>query len=98
MTKSRFVFWVHAAAALTAVLFLQIELWRGEDGIFAARGLAAQATAREDDLARAKARNRALRADIAAVRGDKSRVEALARREWGMILPGEVLILPTESR
>jgi cell division protein FtsB len=69
------------------------------DAIFGEKGLIALLNARRDfaaveaALAQARAENTRLREDARRLREDPSAIEEIARRELGLIKPGEVLFI-----
>ena len=81
----------YALGFVTAVLVI--------DAVFGEKGLFALLKARRDfagveaSLAQARAENARLREDARRLREDPEAVEAIARRELGMIKPGEKLFI-----
>jgi cell division protein FtsB len=69
------------------------------DGLFGDRGLTSTLKARQDlhtaaeSLERLKHENVALRDEARRLQEDPATVEALARRELGLIRPGEILVV-----
>lgn len=74
------------------------------DGLIGQNGLLQQLRAREtfygehQKLEALRQENQALRADIRRLREDPGAVEALARKELGLIRPGEILFIVTDTR
>lgn len=73
------------------------------DGLIGQNGLLQQLRAREtfegerQKLEALREENQALRADIRRLREDPGAVEALARKELGLIRPGEILFIVTDT-
>jgi cell division protein FtsB len=69
------------------------------DGLFGDRGLAQTIKARQDfrraieSLARAKRENAALHDEARRLRQDLVTLEAVARKQLGLIRPGEILVI-----
>ena len=70
---------------------LQYRLWWGADTWPRQHELEASLTAQRDENARLVRRNALLAAEVTALRGGLTAVEARARTELGMIGEGEVL-------
>ena len=69
------------------------------DALFGDRGVAQGIRAREElrvtaeSLGQLKSENAALRDEVSRLQGDPATLEALARRELGLIRPGEILVV-----
>lgn len=89
---------------LVAVLVaLQFRLWVGEGSLADIHGLKNEIAAQEDELARLRARNQELQAEVMDLREGIDALEERARRDLGMIKPGEIFIQvierqPTETK
>lgn len=77
------------------VLFLQYRLWLGDGGAADHRKLTQQVAAQKAEVERLKTRNAALAAEVADLKSGVAAVEARARADLGMILPGETFYLIT---
>jgi cell division protein FtsB len=89
--------WIRRALVFaTCVLLL--------DALFGERGLAETGRARQDygaaaaDLRRVRQENAGLREQIRRLQHDPAAIEAIARRDLGLIKPGEVLVVVRDSR
>ena len=86
----------YALVFVTAVLVI--------DAVFGEKGLLALLKARRDfagveaSLAQARAENARLREDARRLREDPTAIEEIARRELGMIKPGEKLFIVREAK
>lgn len=82
--------------AVLGIVLLALTLygfWFGESGYFAARDLAAQVAAQEQRAATLGERNRALAAEVTALKEGMAAVEARARTDLGMVAEGETFYL-----
>ena len=83
-------FWPQAVLFLACVLFV--------NAIFGDKGLTDTLRARKaftsanDELARLKRENAALRDQVRRLRTDPATIEAVARGELGLVRPGEILV------
>lgn len=84
------------ATALVITLVLQVTLWFGEGSLMHIWQLRKQITVQQDELARLKARNEILEAQVRSLKGDMDTVEGMARSDLGMIRKGETFFLVTE--
>lgn len=84
------------AIALVITLVLQVTLWFGEGSLMHIWQLRKQITVQQDELARLKARNEILEAQVRSLKGDMDTVEGMARSDLGMIRKGETFFLVTE--
>ncbi len=89
--------WIRRALVfVTCVLLL--------DALFGERGLAETGRARQDyeaaaaDLRRVRQDNAGLRGQIRRLQDDPAAIEAVARRDLGLIKPGEVLVVVRDSK
>ena len=74
---------------LAVLVALQYSYWTGRSGHFAVQELRVQIQAEEEYNSRLHERNDRLRRQVMALRQGAEPVEALARRELGMIKRGE---------
>ena len=83
-------FWAHAVLFVSCVLLVNAVF--GEKGLMdtlrARRAYAGAA----GDLARLKRENASLRDQVRRLRTDPEAIEAVARRELGLVRPGEILV------
>lgn len=93
MNPRRLVTW----ALLALVVVLQYRLWLGDGGYADKRKLAAQVEAQKMEVDRLTARNAALQAEVDDLKSGVAAVEARARADLGMILPGETFYLMTNK-
>lgn len=77
------------------VLFLQYRFWLGDGGYADKRRLQQQVGEQQAEVAKLKARNAALQAEVDDLKSGVAAVEGRARSELGMILPGETFYLTT---
>ena len=82
---------------LVAFLWLQYGLWFGQSGYFAQQRLADVLQQQSARVAVLKQRNKLLTAEVHAVKQGEGVVEARARRDLGLIKPGEVFYLVPDS-
>lgn len=72
---------------------LLIDALVGEKGLLAMRKAAQQYRALEQSLSRARSENARLREEARRLREDPAAIEEIARRELGLIKPGEKLFI-----
>ena len=77
---------------LVFLLVLQYRLWVGEGSLARVAELKQRIASQQEELSRRRARNAALRADVADLREGREAVEERARSELGMIREGETFI------
>ena len=82
---------------LAALLVLQYRLWVGEGSLAQVSALQHEISRRNAELARRRARNDALRADVIDLRKGREAIEERARSELGMIRDGETFIQVIEA-
>ena len=89
-------FWTHALLFAASVLLV--------NGLFGERGLMETIRARRAyagaaaELARIKKENAALRERARRLRNDPATIEAVARRELGLVRPGEILVTVKDAQ
>ncbi len=71
-------------------LLLQYRLWVGEGSLAEVNNLRHEIQNQRSELARLRARNRALQAEVDDLREGMEAIEERARNELGMVKPGEV--------
>ncbi|MGB1111407.1 MAG: cell division protein FtsB [Gammaproteobacteria bacterium] len=71
------------------LLWLQFQLWFGDDGIRGLLELQRQVEALTEENAQAKERNKALAAEVTDLKTGKEAIEERARSQLGMIKEGE---------
>lgn len=71
---------------------LQFRLWVGEGSLAEVHGLKNEIAAQEEELERLRARNQELQAEVMDLREGVEALEERARRDLGMIKPGEIFI------
>ncbi len=76
-------------------LFLQYRLWLGDGGYADLRKLKREVAAQNAEVDQLKLRNAALAAEVADLKSGVAAVEARARSDLGMIMPGETFYLIT---
>ncbi len=84
---------VLVATALIVLLWLQYGLWFGQSGHFARERMQNQLTQQQQRVEVLQQRNQILLAEVVAMKGDRSVLEARARRDLGMVKTGEVFYL-----
>ena len=90
--------WKKLVIVGTLVLaWLQYGLWFGQSGHFTEVRLEKQLALQTQRVDVVKSRNAILLAEVVAMKSDVSLLEGRARRELGMIKPGEVFYLVPES-
>ncbi len=77
---------------LIALIALQYRLWVGEGSLARVAALKQRIALQQEELQRQRARNAALRADVADLREGREAIEERARSELGMIREGETFI------
>ncbi len=77
---------------LILIALLQARIWSADGGIAALRQLQAQVADLREKVRRQQTENERLREQIRAIRHDPQTLEALARRELGMLMPDEHFI------
>lgn len=80
------------AVLVTLLVALQFRLWVGEGSLADIHGLKNEIAAQEDELVRLRARNQELQAEVMDLREGIDALEERARRDLGMIKPGEIFI------
>lgn len=86
-----------AAAALVLLALLLWRFWFGESGYFALRALEADLAAQQSRTAGLAERNRALVAEVRALKAGPAAVEGRARRDLGMVKAGETFYLVVDE-
>ena len=86
-----------AAAALVLLALLLWRYWFGESGYFALRALEADVAVQEGRTASLAERNRALAAEVRALKAGPAAVEERARRDLGMVKAGETFYLVVDE-
>lgn len=86
---------IWAIGFLGAALFLNALI--GQNGYFETRRLEAQVAAEHDRLRAIRLENARLQAYAHAVKSDPAAIEDLARRNLGLIKPGEILFIITDQ-
>lgn len=86
--------------ALLVVLLvgLQLRLWVGEGSLAQLHGLKQEIAAQEEELVRLRERNQELQAEVMDLRQGVEALEERARRDLGMIKPGEIFIQVIEGQ
>ncbi len=83
---------------LIMIVTLQVRIWSADDGWAALKQLKRQVAALDQQLQRQQQENARLQQKIDAIRHDPQALEALARRDLGMLMPDEqfirLIILP----
>ncbi|WP_373508497.1 cell division protein FtsB [Thiocapsa sp.] len=77
---------------------LQFRLWVGEGSLAEVHGLKNEIAAQEEELVRLRARNQELQAEVMDLRDGVDALEERARRDLGMIKPGEIFIQVIERK
>lgn len=77
---------------------LQFRLWVGEGSLAEVHGLKSAIAAQEEELVRLRARNQELQAEVLDLRDGVEALEERARRDLGMIKPGEIFIQVIERK
>ncbi|MCM3880521.1 MAG: septum formation initiator family protein [Vicinamibacterales bacterium] len=87
--------WRRAVSGLLffVVCVLAVDALVGEQGLVATRRAQKQYDQLTFDLARLRAQNSALREEARRLREDPAAIEEIARRELGLISPGEKLFI-----
>ncbi|MBK1646268.1 cell division protein FtsB [Thiocapsa imhoffii] len=80
------------ALLIVMLAALQYRLWVGEGSLAEVHGLKQEIAAQNEELARLRARNQALHAEVMDLRDGVDALEERARRDIGMIKPGEIFI------
>jgi len=80
---------IYAVFLLILLIILQFKFWFEDGGYFHNLGLEEELAAIREENAKLKARNQELARQIILVKEDMDEVEALARRNLGMIKEGE---------
>lgn len=80
------------AALVVLLVALQYRLWVGEGSLADLHGLKQEIALQEAEIARLKARNQKLQAEVEDLDSGLEAVEERARSELGMIKPGEIFI------
>lgn len=80
---------IYAVFLIILLIILQFKLWFDEGGYFHNLGLEEELAIIREENAKLKARNQELARQIILVKEDMGKVEALARRNLGMIKEGE---------
>ena len=82
-------------ASIVILIALQVRLWLGDTGYFAARQLNLELEGQLKELEKLEERNRLLAIEVNAYRNteDYSIIEDRARSELGMIMQGETFYL-----
>lgn len=75
------------------LLLVQAELWFGKGGVPRVMALQNELSAQQADNDKARAANERLSAEVADLKEGLEMVEEKARRELGMVKPGEVLVV-----
>lgn len=75
------------------LLLVQAELWFGKGGVPRVMALHSELAAQQADNDKARAANERLAAEVADLKEGLEMVEEKARRELGMIKPGELLVV-----
>jgi cell division protein FtsB len=94
--RQRRRFWTHALLFAASVLLV--------NGLFGERGLMESIRARRAnanaaaELARLRKENAALRERVQRLRDDPATIEAVARRELGLLRPGEIVVTVKDVR
>ncbi|MFZ5755917.1 MAG: FtsB family cell division protein [Pseudomonadota bacterium] len=83
-------------AALAITLVLQVTLWFGDGSLMHIHQLKKQIATQQDELAKLKARNEILEAQVRSLKENVDSVEGLARGDLGMIRQGETFFLVTD--
>lgn len=89
-------FWAHALLFAASVLLV--------NGLFGERGLMESIRARRananaaGELARLRKENAALRERVQRLRDDPATIEAVARRDLGLLRPGEIVVTVKDVR
>ena len=81
------------ACGFVLLMMLQLRLWAGEGSLASMWELERSIDARQQQNALLQARNDRLIAEVKDLRSGVQTVEARARRELGMIAPGETFFL-----
>lgn len=76
-------------ALLGLLAFLQYRLWVGDDGLAQVQRLQQAIAAQQLENSKSRERNANLAAEVADLKEGLELIEALARRELGMIAQGE---------
>ena len=83
---------------LITIVALQVRIWSADDGWAALQQLKHQVAVLDEQLKRQQQENAQLQQKIDAIRHDPQALEALARRDLGMLMPDEqfirLIILP----
>lgn len=77
---------------------LQFRLWVGEGSLAEVHGLKNEIAAQDEELVRLRARNQELQAEVMDLREGVEALEERARRDLGMIKPGEIFIQVIERK
>jgi len=79
--------------ALAITLVLQVTLWFGEGSMMHIHQLRKEIDAQQEELAKLRARNEILEAQVRSLKENIDSVEGLARGDLGMIRQGETFYL-----
>ncbi|XOV82050.1 MAG: septum formation initiator family protein [bacterium] len=79
--------------AVIVLLYLQYVLWFGQSGHFARQAMQERLAQQQQRVEVLQQRNQILLAEVVAMKGDQSVLEARARRDLGMVKSGEVFYL-----
>jgi cell division protein FtsB len=77
---------------------LQFRLWVGEGSLADLHGLKREIASQEEELDALRARNQELQAEVMDLREGIEALEERARRDLGMIKPGEIFIQVIERQ
>jgi cell division protein FtsB len=83
---------------LAVLVALQFRLWVGEGSLADLHGLKQEIAAQEQELDALRARNQELQAEVMDLREGIEALEERARRDLGMIKPGEIFIQVIERQ
>ena len=86
-----------AGLGVLVLLWLQYGLWFGPSGHFAQQRMQDQLDQQQQKVVLLRERNKILMAEVVALKEDHSVLEARARRDLGLVKPGEVFYLIPES-
>lgn len=75
------------------VVYLQYQLWLGEDGYFALRSRQGDATEQREIIADLRTENQVLEVEVLDLKNGMEAIEERARSELGMIKEGETFYI-----
>ena len=84
-------------ALLAIAVWLQYQLWLGEDGYLALRARQAEAAEQREQIAKLRESNRLLEVEALDLKNGHEAIEERARSELGMIREGETIYIVVDQ-